>query len=499
MTQKQGRIITFYSYKGGTGRTMALSNIAWVLASTGYDVLIIDWDIEAPGLHRYLRPFLIDRELVATAGLIDFVWDCAQTSITPKGGKTVDETFPSLEDYAVGLDWDFGERGSISFIPAGRQDDNYAQRANTFNWDNFYERLGGGKILEQERARLRTNYDYILIDSRTGVSDTASICTLHMPDILLVFFTLNRQSINGTAAVARSIHAQRPDISVFPVPTRIENSETDKRDAALAYSRHVFAPLLLHVQTDRSKIDPQQQAQYWNQVETPYRPFYAFEEVPAAFKDEPGGRNNVLAPCERVASWISGSTVNRHHPVNESRRSQVISAFSFTASGNTFAEWASAHPETASEISAADVVDAGTSATVESRRAQDAPAKVAPRAEPAPAASGDKVKSPQLLWKIVAAASAMAALILGIQWQSTANQLEMNRRQLDDSRQLVAREAAQLSQFRQTTTDSLDRLADAAVKLDKASKDARIVNIRQYIDDAKDTVSTVRRQLGSLP
>ena len=29
-----GRILTFYSYKGGTGRSMALANVAWILAST---------------------------------------------------------------------------------------------------------------------------------------------------------------------------------------------------------------------------------------------------------------------------------------------------------------------------------------------------------------------------------------------------------------------------------------------------------------------------------
>jgi len=43
-----GRIITFYSYKGGTGRSMALANVAWILASNGYSVAAVDWDLEAP-------------------------------------------------------------------------------------------------------------------------------------------------------------------------------------------------------------------------------------------------------------------------------------------------------------------------------------------------------------------------------------------------------------------------------------------------------------------
>ena len=80
-----GRIITFYSYKGGTGRSMALANVAWVLASSGARVLVVDWDLEAPGLHRYFRPFLNDKELIReeSAGLIDFMTDFVQTMATP--------------------------------------------------------------------------------------------------------------------------------------------------------------------------------------------------------------------------------------------------------------------------------------------------------------------------------------------------------------------------------------------------------------------------------
>lgn len=47
-----GEVITFYSYKGGTGRTMALSNVGCTLAkrmAKGAEVLMIDWDLEAPG------------------------------------------------------------------------------------------------------------------------------------------------------------------------------------------------------------------------------------------------------------------------------------------------------------------------------------------------------------------------------------------------------------------------------------------------------------------
>ncbi|MGC0347043.1 hypothetical protein RKD34_002623 [Streptomyces sp. SAI-218] len=67
---RDGRVITFYSYKGGTGRTMALANTAWILAANGKRVLAVDWDLEAPGLHRFFHPFLDPKALSATPGVI---------------------------------------------------------------------------------------------------------------------------------------------------------------------------------------------------------------------------------------------------------------------------------------------------------------------------------------------------------------------------------------------------------------------------------------------
>jgi Mrp family chromosome partitioning ATPase len=52
----EGQIVTFYSYKGGTGRTMAMANVAWILASNGKRVLAVDWDLESPGLHKFFHP-----------------------------------------------------------------------------------------------------------------------------------------------------------------------------------------------------------------------------------------------------------------------------------------------------------------------------------------------------------------------------------------------------------------------------------------------------------
>src|SRR5262245_55970409 len=109
-----GKVITFYSYKGGTGRTMLLANVAWILASNGKRVLTIDWDLEAPGLHRYFHPFLLDPTLTSTEGLIDFVTEFAVEAVTHRHKNETEalsenwyESFANIIRYAVSVEWEF--------------------------------------------------------------------------------------------------------------------------------------------------------------------------------------------------------------------------------------------------------------------------------------------------------------------------------------------------------------------------------------------------------
>src|SRR5262245_9781723 len=196
-TERRGKIVTFYSYKGGTGRSMALANTAWLLASTGKRVLAIDWDLEAPGLHRFFEPFLPDKSLQQSTGLIDFVLEFATAAVSQGPGQDDPDwyrPYANILAHATAIEWDFPDGGLLDFVPAGRQDAAYSTRVNSFNWQSFYERLGGGVLLEAARQTLRGVYDFVLIDSRTGVSDTSGVCTVQMPDELVTCFTLNRQS-----------------------------------------------------------------------------------------------------------------------------------------------------------------------------------------------------------------------------------------------------------------------------------------------------------------
>src|ERR671915_437657 len=123
-TNSPGKVITFYSYKGGTGRSMALANVAWILASNGKQVLMLDWDLEAPGLHRYFSPFLFDKDLTDSEGIIDFVSNYAAEAVKPppEGEQLPDNWYLRHADilrYAVSVEWEFPNGGALDFVPAG--------------------------------------------------------------------------------------------------------------------------------------------------------------------------------------------------------------------------------------------------------------------------------------------------------------------------------------------------------------------------------------------
>jgi cellulose biosynthesis protein BcsQ len=326
-----GKIITFYSYKGGVGRSMALANVAWVLASAGKRVLVVDWDLEAPGLHRYFRPFLVDKDLDATDGLIDFFHEYARVASTP-----VESDEPAPQDwyksyanilrYAVSLDWEFPGRGSLDYVSAGRQTSDYASRVSGFNWTSFYERIGGATFLEAVKEKMRSEYDYVLIDSRTGVSDIAGICTIQMPDAVVMCFTLNWQSIEGAAHVAQSLASQRSGersspLQIFPVPMRVEFAERNMLDKARLAARERFNSFPGGMMTDERQ-------KYWNQVEVPYMPFYAYNEILPAFGDQPFVPHSILASAERLTAYLTDGDVTQASPIPEATRLQILEKYS---------------------------------------------------------------------------------------------------------------------------------------------------------------------------
>src|SRR4051812_14151759 len=62
--------------------------------------------------------------------------------------------------------------------------------------------------MARDAATSPAEYDYVLIDSRAGVSDTSGICAVQLPDTLVVCVTLNNQGTAGAAGIIASVQAE---------------------------------------------------------------------------------------------------------------------------------------------------------------------------------------------------------------------------------------------------------------------------------------------------
>ncbi len=328
---RDGQVITFYSFKGGTGRTMALANVAWILAAAGKRVLVVDWDLESPGLHRFFHPFLPPEKVRDSRGVIDLIHTYTNAAVkAARRAAGGDEAwraafedvsdFARVERYAVSLNnWRFPDGGTLDFMSSGQQNDDYSTAVGGLDWENFYDRLGGGRLFDALRADMKKRYDYTLIDSRTGFSDISEICTGHLPDTVVDCFTLSTQGIEGAEQL---IHKLKPDrrlnrraIRILPVPMRVENAEQAKAEAGLAYARGLFADL-------PAEFDAEGRADYWNRVGVPYRPFYAFEETLAIFGDDAAGPLTLLGAYQRLTEFISRGEVRGLAPIDSRERDQ---------------------------------------------------------------------------------------------------------------------------------------------------------------------------------
>jgi MinD-like ATPase involved in chromosome partitioning or flagellar assembly/tetratricopeptide (TPR) repeat protein len=308
-SRDEGRVVTFYSYKGGTGRTMTLANTAWILAANGKRVLTVDWDLEAPGLARFFHPFLDQGALASTGGVVDMInnyLDCAfDGAVSELPDLAVEGGRAAVAGHAMSLDWEFPGEGGIDFISAGRQNQDYSTILNGLNWDQFYQEYEGGTFLDALRAEMVGSYDFTLIDSRTGLSDSSKICTQHLPDDVVVCFTLSDQSIDGAVGVARHLDRRYKDrdLRILPVPMRVDEGEKERADRGRAVAKQRFRgfPRTLHTLAS---------AQYWGSVEIPYRAYYAYEEVLAVFGDKPGLPATVLGATERLVAELTRGEVS---------------------------------------------------------------------------------------------------------------------------------------------------------------------------------------------
>lgn len=248
----EGKIVTFYSFKGGVGRTMALANVAFLAALNRQRVLVIDWDLEAPGLAYYFRGLLDapdGRALKEAPGVLDILWDWS-CSIKEGGAnleladlqKRFEQGQPFQDCVRPLMVSEYVPHGIIlDFIGAGSRNIRtpesrpYEEALARFSWPDFFDNQAGGFVLDSLRRWAKSKYDLVLLDSRTGLADVAGICTMQMPDIVALCFILNRQNIDGITKVAAAIRTQRKEaVKLRAIPMRVARSDTPEESDAKA-------------------------------------------------------------------------------------------------------------------------------------------------------------------------------------------------------------------------------------------------------------------------
>ncbi len=185
--------VVFASLKGGVGRTTALALAAADLARRNRNLLLVDLDLEAPGLGA----FLLDDERMPEFGVLDF--------LVESGIGGVSEA--SIGDFVGVSALTTGGGGRVDVAPVlGRRSLAHPENVLPKLARALIEDIAtdGRTITVAEKmstmiARLeaRGGYDAVLIDARAGVSEVAAPALLGLGATVLLFGTAQRQTIEG--------------------------------------------------------------------------------------------------------------------------------------------------------------------------------------------------------------------------------------------------------------------------------------------------------------
>jgi MinD-like ATPase involved in chromosome partitioning or flagellar assembly len=198
--------VAFYSYKGGVGRTLLVANTAQFLAMSGRSVVALDLDLEAPGLHQKLG----NHDLMARAaagrlrGAVDELLDILQKKPSERG-------LIAYEKVDLPLD----TKGALLVIPAGSAPSHtyWSVLEQLNNAIRTSSRDGGlpEAILElQARIKEELKPDFLLIDSRTGITELGGLATSLLADRVVCLTSTAPESVEGTKVVADALrHAPR--------------------------------------------------------------------------------------------------------------------------------------------------------------------------------------------------------------------------------------------------------------------------------------------------
>ncbi len=228
-------IATFYSFKGGVGRSFTLVETAFQLAARGRSVVVWDLDLEAPGLQKIPDLRCLDDALtLGTLDLLREFFDSEYTFPEESLAKALlpFELPPPLTEAG----------GKLSFLLPGKLDAGYAERFAGIDWTALFDpKTKVGNAFFYKTALSLTQdlgYEILLIDSRTGYTDLGAICTIQIPDLVILVTNLNEQNLAGIeqvyAAVTRTPARIAGNLPAFVLANMVPEAPADLRAKKLA-------------------------------------------------------------------------------------------------------------------------------------------------------------------------------------------------------------------------------------------------------------------------
>lgn len=244
------KIVTFYSYKGGVGRTTTTMAYAIDLAvNQNKRVVIIDCDLEAPG---YLNFFDFSKHKGLLSGkkngLVEFLSDI-QFSKFSDGLDSI-----NIDNYMINVSNEnednraaYNNLYNIYVIPAGNLNEDYDSSESSENRQNYLEGLSrlnlanvqtvvdGFRILFNKLKPIKP--DVILIDSRTGFNDIFGTVALYLSNYVVGFFGYNRQTQPGLINLLQEYYSSTKSFNLALVnsilPTSADGKWMEDRRAEL--------------------------------------------------------------------------------------------------------------------------------------------------------------------------------------------------------------------------------------------------------------------------
>jgi MinD-like ATPase involved in chromosome partitioning or flagellar assembly len=231
------KTITFYSYKGGSGRSLTVANAALYLQRLDFRVVVIDFDLEAPGMHY---KFAFDPEtgrLPVSSGLVDYIHQFVTS------GKIPDR----ISDFTIPLSR--SPASDLSLIAAGDAPGaEYWQKLSQINWHELFYKPDTGFGVElffdlKNKIELELKPDFLLIDSRTGITETGGVATSLLADRIICLVSPSRENLEGARSVLQSVNRTRRGYQAQPAEITIALSRLPEMEKAAGESEVIQSVL----------------------------------------------------------------------------------------------------------------------------------------------------------------------------------------------------------------------------------------------------------------